>query len=76
MSFRPGSRINYSPLAFTSRTEIYRIAIVWFTGWDEGSEKYSVLAETEDSRSNFADNVLKFLVFYGFDGVRPNDNQG
>jgi hypothetical protein len=29
-----------------------------------------VLAETEESRSNFADNVLKFLVFYGFDGVR------
>lgn len=34
-----------------------------------GSEKYSVLAETEESRTKFADNVLKFLVFYGFDGV-------
>lgn len=34
-----------------------------------GSEKYSVLAETDESRTKFADNVLKFLVFYGFDGV-------
>ncbi|CRK99605.1 CLUMA_CG012917, isoform A [Clunio marinus] len=38
-------------------------------GWNEGSEKYSVLAETEESRRNFADNALKFLVFYGFDGI-------
>lgn len=29
-----------------------------------------MLAETEESRAKFADNVLKFLVFYGFDGVR------
>lgn len=39
-------------------------------GWNEGSEKYSVLAETEESRNKFADNALKFIVFYGFDGVR------
>jgi Glycosyl hydrolases family 18 len=39
-------------------------------GWDEGSAKYSVMAETDESRSKFAENVLKFLVFYGFDGVR------
>lgn len=42
---------------------------VCFLGWDEGSEKYSVMAETEESRSKFADNALKFLSFYGFDGV-------
>lgn len=30
-----------------------------------------MLAETEESRAKFADNVLKFLVFYGFDGVSP-----
>jgi hypothetical protein len=29
-----------------------------------------VLAETEESRQNFADAALKFVIFYGFDGVR------
>lgn len=40
------------------------------SGWGEGSEKYSLMAETQESRSNFAESVLKFLVFYGFDGVK------
>lgn len=39
------------------------------SGWGEGSEKYSVMAETEESRNTFAESVLKFLAFYGFDGV-------
>jgi GH18 family chitinase len=38
-------------------------------GWGEGSEKYSVLVETEESRAKFVESVLKFIVFYGFDGV-------
>lgn len=39
------------------------------SGWGEGSEKYSVMAETEESRNIFAESVLRFLAFYGFDGV-------
>lgn len=27
------------------------------------------MAETEASREKFVDNALKFLIFYGFDGV-------
>lgn len=38
-------------------------------GWNEGSEKYSLLAATEKSRTDFAEQALKFLVFYGFDGI-------
>jgi len=38
-------------------------------GWNEGSEKYSVMAETEDSMDKFTDHLLRYLVYYGFDGV-------
>ncbi|KAL7011016.1 hypothetical protein ACKWTF_014053 [Chironomus riparius] len=38
-------------------------------GWDEGSEKFSSLVETEDSVENFAEKTLRFLIFYGFDGI-------
>ncbi|KAJ8918065.1 hypothetical protein NQ315_011522 [Exocentrus adspersus] len=38
-------------------------------GWNEGSIKYSVMAYTEESRKAFADSVLRFLVYYGFDGL-------
>lgn len=38
-------------------------------GWNEGSEKYSLMAETAKGRQNFADSVLRFLVHYGFDGL-------
>lgn len=38
-------------------------------GWTEGSEKYSVVAETEESRNEFADNAIKFVIYHGFDGL-------
>uniref|UniRef100_A0A182K1R1 GH18 domain-containing protein n=1 Tax=Anopheles christyi TaxID=43041 RepID=A0A182K1R1_9DIPT len=38
-------------------------------GWNEGSEKYSLLAERESTRDAFADQTLRFLVHYGFDGL-------
>lgn len=38
-------------------------------GWNEGSEKYSLLAETEESRNNFAEQAMRFMVYYGFDGL-------
>ncbi|XP_070505370.1 chitinase-3-like protein 1 [Chironomus tepperi] len=38
-------------------------------GWNEGSEKFSSLVETENSIENFAEKALKFLIFYGFDGI-------
>lgn len=28
------------------------------------------MAETEESRNKFADDALKFITFFGFDGVR------
>ncbi|CAO1394801.1 unnamed protein product [Diamesa hyperborea] len=38
-------------------------------GWNEGSEKYSLLAETEESRNEFAEQAMRFMVYYGFDGL-------
>ncbi|XP_038121909.1 chitotriosidase-1 [Culex quinquefasciatus] len=38
-------------------------------GWNEGSEKYSLMAETEESRMDFADHALKYLAHFGFDGL-------
>lgn len=38
-------------------------------GWNEGSEKYSLMAESARSRQAFADSVLRFLCYYGFDGL-------
>lgn len=38
-------------------------------GWNEGSEKYSLMAETEPRRQAFADSVLRFLCYFGFDGL-------
>ncbi|XP_055627799.1 probable chitinase 2 [Toxorhynchites rutilus septentrionalis] len=38
-------------------------------GWNEGSEKYSLMAESEDTRNAFADHALKFIVHFGFDGL-------
>ncbi|XP_049296118.1 probable chitinase 2 [Anopheles funestus] len=38
-------------------------------GWNEGSEKYSLMAERESTREAFADQTLRFLVHYGFDGL-------
>ncbi|XP_058462162.1 probable chitinase 2 [Malaya genurostris] len=38
-------------------------------GWNEGSEKYSLMAESEETRNAFADHALRFLVQYGFDGL-------
>ncbi|KAJ8953132.1 hypothetical protein NQ318_017159 [Aromia moschata] len=38
-------------------------------GWNEGSIKYSVMAYTEEGRKTFADSVLKFITYYGFDGI-------
>ncbi|XP_053687181.1 probable chitinase 2 [Sabethes cyaneus] len=38
-------------------------------GWNEGSEKYSLMAESEETRNAFADHALRFLVHFGFDGL-------
>ncbi|XP_053674360.1 probable chitinase 2 [Anopheles nili] len=38
-------------------------------GWNEGSEKYSLMAERESTREAFADQTLRYLVHYGFDGL-------
>uniref|UniRef100_A0AAG5D9J4 GH18 domain-containing protein n=1 Tax=Anopheles atroparvus TaxID=41427 RepID=A0AAG5D9J4_ANOAO len=38
-------------------------------GWNEGSEKYSLMAERESTREAFADQSLRYLVHYGFDGL-------
>ncbi|KAJ8981334.1 hypothetical protein NQ317_015975 [Molorchus minor] len=38
-------------------------------GWNEGSIKYSVMAATAESRKKFAEGVLRYLVYYGFDGL-------
>ncbi|XP_062549571.1 probable chitinase 2 [Armigeres subalbatus] len=38
-------------------------------GWNEGSEKYSLMAEESETRVAFADSALRFLVHFGFDGL-------
>ncbi|XP_049541815.1 probable chitinase 2 [Anopheles darlingi] len=38
-------------------------------GWNEGSEKYSLMAEQERYREAFADQSLRYLVHFGFDGL-------
>ncbi|KAL5277817.1 CHIA family protein [Megaselia abdita] len=38
-------------------------------GWNEGSLKYSVMSHDATSRKTFAGSVLRFLTFYGFDGI-------
>ncbi|CAH1956234.1 unnamed protein product [Acanthoscelides obtectus] len=38
-------------------------------GSNEKSRKYSVMAHTVEGRTAFANSVLKFLAYYGFDGV-------
>ncbi|XP_058838184.1 probable chitinase 2 [Topomyia yanbarensis] len=38
-------------------------------GWNEGSEKYSLMAESEETRNAFADHALRYLVQFGFDGL-------
>ncbi|KAB0790753.1 hypothetical protein PPYR_15658 [Photinus pyralis] len=43
--------------------------IVAIGGWNEGSEKYSLMASTAASRMEFARSVLKFLQKHGFDGI-------
>ncbi|XP_066149390.1 acidic mammalian chitinase-like [Euwallacea fornicatus] len=38
-------------------------------GWNEGSLKYSIMAADEQTREAFAENALKFIAYYGFDGL-------
>ncbi|KAL1512868.1 hypothetical protein ABEB36_002380 [Hypothenemus hampei] len=38
-------------------------------GWNEGSLKYSIMASNEESRQKFAEQALKFISYYGFDGL-------
>ncbi|CAG9864903.1 unnamed protein product [Phyllotreta striolata] len=38
-------------------------------GWNEGTRKFSVASSTTESRKNLAQSILKFLVYYGFDGI-------
>ncbi|XP_066246333.1 chitotriosidase-1-like [Euwallacea similis] len=38
-------------------------------GWNEGSLKYSIMASDEATREAFAENALKFIAYYGFDGL-------
>lgn len=37
-------------------------------GWNEGSEKYSLMAESPEKRTRFVDQVLRFVVHHEFDG--------
>ncbi|XP_062555250.1 probable chitinase 2 isoform X2 [Armigeres subalbatus] len=41
-------------------------------GWSEGSVEYSKLAANSQRRQLFAENALRFLKWYGFDGLDIN----
>lgn len=38
-------------------------------GWNEGSAKYSQMANTDNSRKQFAKNAVEFVKKYNFDGL-------
>lgn len=38
-------------------------------GWKEGSLKYSIMTSTKESRIAFVESALRFVVYYGFDGI-------
>ena len=38
-------------------------------GWNEGSEKYSDMAQYESTRATFISSAVNFLQQYGFDGL-------
>jgi chitinase len=38
-------------------------------GWNEGSDKYSIMASSATSTKIFVDSVVKFLQKYDFDGL-------
>lgn len=39
-------------------------------GWNHGSETFSQMASTDETRYNFAVNVASFLTKWGFDGEK------
>nr|CAD7256216.1 unnamed protein product [Timema shepardi]CAD7574969.1 unnamed protein product [Timema californicum] len=42
--------------------------LVAIGGWNEGSEKYSAVMNDDTLRATFVDNVVNFVIKYGFDG--------
>ncbi len=38
-------------------------------GWNEGSDKYSIMASSPASRRTFVNSVVQFLIKYDFDGL-------
>uniref|UniRef100_T1JFT1 Ribosome assembly protein 1 n=1 Tax=Strigamia maritima TaxID=126957 RepID=T1JFT1_STRMM len=38
-------------------------------GWNEGSKKYSIMAESASTRKTFVNSVVVFLTKWGFDGL-------
>uniref|UniRef100_A0A7G3AFM1 Putative chitotriosidase-1-signalp detected n=1 Tax=Lutzomyia longipalpis TaxID=7200 RepID=A0A7G3AFM1_LUTLO len=57
--------------AFTGIKEKYPCVktLLAIGGWNEGSEKYSLMVETEESREYFVSRVMRYLVHFGFDGL-------
>jgi len=43
--------------------------VIAIGGWNEGSDKYSKMASTADSRKTFVDSVIKKKKKYDFDGL-------
>ncbi|XP_037027541.1 probable chitinase 2 [Bradysia coprophila] len=41
-------------------------------GWNEGSEKYSYMAEDEERRKEFVESVIRFIIHFNFDGFDIN----
>ncbi|CAG2178751.1 unnamed protein product, partial [Oppiella nova] len=44
-------------------------ALISIGGWNEGSDKYSKMASSPDSRKKFVNSVLKFIQTNKFDGL-------
>ncbi|XP_068622318.1 probable chitinase 2 [Battus philenor] len=55
-------------VALKSRYPHLKVTIA-IGGWNEGSSKYSAMAETPENRAKFINSVLVFLNLYKFDGL-------
>jgi chitinase len=45
------------------------ITILAIGGWNEGSDKYKRMVETEENRQIFVESVVQFLQYYNFSGL-------
>ena len=70
LDLEDGGGLNGYQKAVALRTEYPHLKImIAIGGWNEGSEKYSQMAEDAQRRSTFVTSVVVFLRKFGFEGL-------